>query len=202
ATTDRYRKLREHSDKVMMQVLKGGKKVKVRSHLSELLDLAFHAGRRIGATSCLQYGDLHLRTKPHGAITWRADTDKMGRASTTPINAAARAAIDRVLADRPGIGAAYLFPAPRNPEKPISKDKVNEWLREREQLAELPHLKQGGMHAFRRGWATGRKHLPVQDVMAVGGWTDPSCLTSSASSSSRSWPPSSRPGTRTGPTSR
>jgi energy-coupling factor transporter ATP-binding protein EcfA2 len=29
----------------------------------------------------------------------------------------------------------------------------------------------------RRSWATGRKHLPVQDVMAVGGWTDPSCLT-------------------------
>ena len=45
-----------------------------------------------------------------------------------------------------------------------------------EKLAGLPHAKRGGWHAFRRGWATRRKHLPVQDVMAAGGWRDISAL--------------------------
>ena len=31
--------------------------------------------------------------------------------------------------------------------------------------------------ACRRSWATSRTHLPVHDVMAEGGWLDPSCLT-------------------------
>lgn len=177
ATTDRYRKLREHSDKVTMEILEGGKKVQVRTYLTELLDLAFHTGRRIGAILGIQYADLHLNAGPHGAVTWRADTDKMGKAWTAPINKDARAAIDRVLADRPGIGAAYLFPSPRNPEQAVSKDLASAWLEKCERLAELPHLKQGLWHPFRRSWATARKGLPVQDVMAVGGWTDPSCLT-------------------------
>jgi hypothetical protein len=34
------------------------------------------------------------------------------------------------------------------------------------------HVKQGGWHTFRRGWATARKHLPIQDVAKMGGWTD------------------------------
>ena len=45
-----------------------------------------------------------------------------------------------------------------------------------EELAGLPHQKRGGWHAFRRAWATRRKHLPVQDVMAAGGWRDINAL--------------------------
>jgi hypothetical protein len=26
------------------------------------------------------------------------------------------------------------------------------------------------VHAYRRGWATARKHLPLPDVAAAGGW--------------------------------
>lgn len=178
-TTARYRKLREHSDQVMMEVVQDKKKVKIRTPLSELIDLAFHTGRRISAIVGLRYADLHLTAGPYGAITWRADTDKLGKAWTAPINEVAREAIDRVLAERPrpDIGEAYLFPLARDPERPITKDLANDWLSACEKLAGLPHLKQGGFHAFRRSWATARKHLPVQDVMAVGGWTDPSCLT-------------------------
>ena len=39
-----------------------------------------------------------------------------------------------------------------------------------------PHLGHGGWHTFRRKWATERKHYPIQDVMAAGGWGDPTCL--------------------------
>ena len=31
-------------------------------------------------------------------------------------------------------------------------------------------MPRGGFHAFRRKWATERKHLPVQDVAQAGGW--------------------------------
>lgn len=37
-------------------------------------------------------------------------------------------------------------------------------------------MKQGLWHAFRRGWASARKELPVKDVMAAGGWHDESAL--------------------------
>lgn len=50
------------------------------------------------------------------------------------------------------------------------------YLRRAEKLAGLRHQKGGGWHAFRRAWATRRKHLPVQDVMRAGGWRDVAAL--------------------------
>lgn len=35
-----------------------------------------------------------------------------------------------------------------------------------------PAKKLLGFHAYRRKWATERKHLPVQDVAEAGGWLD------------------------------
>lgn len=73
-------------------------------------------GRRINAVLQLRYE--YLRRGADGqlvALRWPADTDKMGQAWETPINATVRAGLERVLADRPGLGRAYLFPSPRNP---------------------------------------------------------------------------------------
>ena len=70
-----------------------------------------------------------------------------------------------------------MFPSPRNPDQAVSKDLASAWLEKCEKLAKVPHLKQGLWHPVRRSWATGRKHLPAQDVAAVGGWSDLSCLT-------------------------
>jgi len=39
-----------------------------------------------------------------------------------------------------------------------------------EALAQLPPLEGGDFHPYRRAWATARKHLPVTDVAAAGGW--------------------------------
>jgi integrase len=87
-----------------------------------------------------------------------------------PIGPEVRSALDRVLRDRPGLGAAYLFPAPGSPDRPITKDLAVRWLAAAEKLAKLPHLERGGWHTFRRKWATERKHLPTVDVAAAGGW--------------------------------
>ena len=48
-----------------------------------------------------------------------------------------------------------------------------------EKLAELEPLEGSDFHAYRRKWATERKHLPDADVMAAGGWRDPRSLKSS-----------------------
>ena len=175
-TQERYDALQRVAAAVTMEPRTDGKRVAVRSYLPELLALAHHTGRRIGAIVQLRYRDLRLSEGPHGAIEWPGDTDKMGRTWTAPLNAEARAAVDRALADRPGLGAAYLFPSPRNPRRSVSVDLVSDWLERAERLAELPSHEGSLWHAFRRGWATARKNLPAQDVAAAGGWSDLTCL--------------------------
>ena len=64
----------------------------------------------------------------------------------------------------------------KRPGEPMTRRLANVRLNKSERLAELPHQKRGGWHAFRRAWATRRKHLPVQDVMAAGGWRDINAL--------------------------
>lgn len=44
------------------------------------------------------------------------------------------------------------------------------WLREAEKLAGLEPQRRTLWHAYRRLWASARKHLPVKDVAAAGGW--------------------------------
>ena len=41
-----------------------------------------------------------------------------------------------------------------------------------ETLAKLPKLERGGFHAYRRLWASERRHLPDVDVAKAGGWRD------------------------------
>ena len=109
---------------------------------------------------------------PYASIRWPADTDKEGRESCVPISPSVRQALDRVLADRPGIGSAPLFPKPTDPAAPLTIHLASKWLREAEKLAGLQTHKGSLWHAYRRKWATERKHLPDVDVAAAGGWED------------------------------
>ena len=94
----------------------------------------------------------------------------MGRDTLVPIAPDVRGALDRIVRERPGIGSAPLFPSPENPQKPISRHLADAWLRKAEQLASLEPQKGSLWHAYRRKWATERKHLPDVDVAAAGGW--------------------------------
>lgn len=172
ATQDRFEETRAKSDQVSMTVWRNGCRHETRSCLSELLDLANGTGRRISAICQLQYVDLQFSEGPHGSIRWPEDTDKAGKEWLTPINATVRKALDRIKAERLGIGTAYLFPSPRNARRPISKDLASDWLRKAEALAGLKPLDGSLWHAYRRKWATERKDLPDRDVAAAGGWSD------------------------------
>jgi len=151
----------------------------VHPFLAPLLALTHGTARRISAVLALRYSDLQLaksKAAPHGAIAWPGETDKMGRAWAAPINAAVRAALDAHLAAHPGVGRAFLFPSLTNAAKPVDRWRASTWLREAERLAEVPKQDGSLWHAYRRGWATARKHLPIQDVAQAGGWGNTTTL--------------------------
>jgi integrase len=173
ASEDRFEAIRKISDAHTMETRWNGKRQSGRSYLPELLDIVNGTGRRIAAVCALTYSDIRLDTQgkaPFGEIVWPADTDKMGRESRAPISPQVRAALDRIVHDRPGIGVAPLFPSPGDPSKPISRHLADKWLRKSEKEAGLAHLKGTLWHAYRRKWANERKHLPDVDVAATGGW--------------------------------
>lgn len=159
-----------------------------------MLALAWYTGRRLSAIVALRASDVlltreqvvraladagreeYLAESWPAAVRWAAESDKGGVESIIPIPGVLRETLATYLRDRALVGRALLFPAPRDRTKPVSKETAYYWLRRAEEKAELPHQRRGGWHAFRRAWATARKHMPLQDVMAAGGWKDPAAL--------------------------
>ena len=163
--------------------------------LRAILALARWTGRRESAICGLLASDILLSPErirdalaaagmdeglgqhmPHGAIRWPATTDKQGILHITPISGAVRNELDRYLKRNPRMGDTPLFPALGDPEAPIRRDTASSLLLKAEKLAELPKLRGGTFHPYRRLWATERKHLPDADVAAAGGWTDTRAL--------------------------
>ena len=153
--------------------------MQTRSYLSELLDIINGTGRRLSAVCQLRYHDFRLNVGPHGSIRWPAETDKMGRETVVPVSENVRGALDRILRERPGIGDLPLFPSPEDPSVPMTRHLADKWLRKAEELAGLEPLKGSLWHAYRRKWATERKHLPDVDVAQAGGWKSTHALKAS-----------------------
>ena len=161
-----------------------------------MLALARYTGHREGAICQLRVNDF-LRTQeevraalaalgmderqadhfPHGGLRWRAAADKMGQDSVMPLASGAREALDAYLTHNPRLGEVPLFPASKDPSRPIRADLASRWLMRAEELADLPSLSGGRWHPYRRLWATERRHLPAQDVAAAGGWSGVLALT-------------------------
>lgn len=58
----------------------------------------------------------------------------------------------------------------------MDRHLFDKWLMVAERAARLPKLEGGLWHPYRRKWATERKHLPLKDVAAAGGWKDTETL--------------------------
>jgi hypothetical protein len=54
----------------------------------------------------------------------------------------------------------------------MDRHLFDKWLSVAEKKAQQPKLDGSLWHAYRRKWAIERKHLPVRDVAAAGGWKD------------------------------
>lgn len=163
-----------------------------------LLALARYTGRRESAICQLRASDILLsgdqvraslaaegmderlaEHMPNGAIRWSASTDKAGLRFVAALGRDARAAVDAYLRRNPRMGDVPLFPAPGDGAKPLRKETASSWLMRAEALAKLPKLERGAFHAYRRLWASERKHLPDVDVAAAGGWKDPQTMKAS-----------------------
>ena len=173
---DRHEKLLEAAKKVELQVRRPRWRRKVKSFLPELLELENETGRRISAVRQLHVRDVQLKRSkllPHGAILWPAETDKKRKRRTQPMNGRCRAAVERRLAALPVKDpAACLFPSPTDPATPASKRFCTKLLHDAERIAELEHVDGLAFHGYRRKWSTERKHLPLKEVAAAGGWED------------------------------
>jgi integrase len=162
ATKDRYTKLKAVAPQV-------------HSMLPVLLDVGWHSGKRIRAILGLKWDDVVLEptdAAPCGTIRWYTGTrsDNKAREHVVAMNAEAQAALKRWRQASRSIGAAWVFPSLSDPTTPVNYHCAKKWLRWAETKAKVGHEKQGGWHMLRRGWATARKHFPIQDVAAVGAW--------------------------------
>ena len=95
------------------------------------------------------------------------------------ISEQARAELDLYLGENPRLGDVPLFPAPRNPNAPMRRDTASSWLVKAEAGAELPKMRGGTFHPYRRLWAQERQHLSDTDVAAAGGWKNTASLKAS-----------------------
>lgn len=147
---------------------------RVRSYLRELLVIAHHSGRRIRAILHLRASDWRPDAAKYGALLWRVGPGNRKRAAKeklVPVHPAVRTALLALLRERPGVGEAFLFPAPADPAQPVDRHAATNWLLDAERLAGLAHVPGLGFHGSRRRWATARKGPPLADVAEAGGWT-------------------------------
>jgi integrase len=84
--------------------------------------------------------------------------------------------LERYRVEKGLIGDALLFTRPNNPAEALDVRLATRWLRRAERLAKLDPLPGGAFHPMRRSWATARKHMPLKDVAATGGWADTQTL--------------------------
>lgn len=130
------------------------------------LVLVHETGHRIGATRTLRWSDVDVE---HSRLRWRAENDKIGFEHTTPL---AEAAL-RALREAPrGIGDAWVFPNPADPNVPCSRHLMRDWWERAMELAELSDTQRLGWHSLRRKFATELKDTPLKDLCALGGWKD------------------------------
>jgi hypothetical protein len=207
ADDDRYDRLRAVARRVLMSARKedpGAVRVETKprkfgrygnvsvghrwrkpSYLYEMLTLAWETGRRRDAWRTLLASDLRWGDVADGArerrgiigIHWKP-TKHAEDSQVVPVSRELRAVLEAHVARHQCIGNVPLFPSPSKPMQAIDAAEIQRWFREAETLAELPHLKGGTWHPFRRAWATKRKHHADRDVMEGGGWKNEKVLKS------------------------
>ena len=131
------------------------------------LVLAHETGHRIGAILRLRWSDVDLETR---RVLWRKASDKVGFQHETPLTPSAVEALRGLREGAPGIGEAWVFPAPRNAAKHCSRYIARKWWLDAEDKAELEHVNGLGWHSLRRKFATELKTVPLRDLTHLGGW--------------------------------
>lgn len=131
--------------------------------------LAYETGHRIGSIRRLRWADVDLED---AVARWRGSEDEMGNEHLTPLTDTAVMALRDARRERPAVGEAWIFPAPKDASDPCSRHLMRDWWLRAEELAGLDHVKGMGWHSFRRRLATDLRDAPTKDLAALGGWQD------------------------------
>ena len=134
--------------------------------------LAEATGRRLGSIRQLRWEDFWY---DRNVLYWRAEADKKGHKWEIPMPPAFMDDVRRYQRDLGAI-TGPVFAAPQSKEGIMDRHLFDKWLSEAEKAAGLPKLDGSLWHAYRRKWATERKHLNPRDVAAAGGWKDVTTL--------------------------
>jgi integrase len=136
------------------------------------LVLAHETGHRIGSIRHLRWSDIDFE---EATVHWRAEYDKQNYDYHTPLTQAALEALREAREHHPGIGEAWVFPAPQNSAEPSSRYHFERLFKRGVTLAKLPKVKGRGWHSFRRKLATDMldRKLELRHLMDMGGWRDP-----------------------------
>lgn len=137
------------------------------------LVLAEGTGRRIGSIRQLRWDDFDFTG---GSVRWRAEADKKRKEWVVPLPDALLEEVRRFRLKLGGAFGGLLFPSRRDVARPMGREVFQKALVHAESHAELPKLPGGLWHSYRRKWASERKHLPLVDVAAAGGWKDTQTL--------------------------
>jgi integrase len=134
------------------------------------LVLAHETGHRISAIARLRWSDLDLQGR---SVHWAKENDKLGFEHRTPLTQEALEALQRARKNTPGVGRAWVLPAPQNASQSVSRYLLGTWWKRAESLAGLEPVPGLGWHALRRKMATELKDTPLKDLAALGGWKSP-----------------------------
>jgi len=133
------------------------------------LIVVHETGHRIGAVRLLRWADMDLE---HQLVRWRAENDKIGYEHETWLTPTAVEALQTARRSQRVI-SEWVFPAPSDPAKPISRHLLRDWWQRGQALAKLPPELGRGWHSLRRQFATEMKSAPLKDLCALGGWKSP-----------------------------
>ena len=136
------------------------------------LFLAEATGRRLGSIRALRWEDFEFDTC---RVVWRSEADKKGVRWEVQMPERFFDDVRSFQRTLRAVGGP-VFAAPRSADGMMDRHLFDKWLSFAEKEAGLPKLTGGLWHAYRRKWAIERKHLPLRDVAAAGGWSDVSVL--------------------------
>ncbi len=105
----------------------------------------------------------------------RAEADKKGYKWEVPMPTDFFEAVRSFQREIGAVGG-YVFSVANSRDGMTDRHLFDKWLSVAEKKAKLTKLDGSLWHAYRRKWAIERKHLPLKDVAAAGGWKDVSTL--------------------------
>jgi integrase len=137
------------------------------------LELTYSTGHRRMAVGRLRWSDFDLIS---GTVCWTAQHDKTGFEHVVPLDETVLELLHAQRYKAPTIGNAWVFPSPTDPSKPISRNLLRDWWKRVEKAAGLHHVRGRGWHSLRRRFATDLDHLPMKQLMDLGGWRTPASV--------------------------